>query len=122
MLKIVDESLSEKQIKKFYKILKLNTSNSNKVWFSLGAYKSKPNVVGGIETSKPNEVEKHISELLDTYNNKNNIVPFIIKNEFKFFYYRGLTEYPKIKGYWVDTCLSSQDNHTKLMKYFEIKK
>lgn len=161
MLKIVNEPLSEKHIKKFHKILKLNTSDSKKEWFSIGAYKSKPNVVGGIETSKPNEVEKHMFELLKTYNNKNtieiydiidfhyefeaihpfqdgngrvgrlimfkeclknNIVPFIIEDEFKFFYYRGLTEYPKIKDYLVDTCLSAQDNYVELMNYFEIEK
>ena len=64
MLKIANELLSEKHIKKFHKILKLNTSDSKKEWFRVGSYKSKPNVVGGIETSKPNEVENHINELL----------------------------------------------------------
>lgn len=161
MLTIANETLSEKHIKKFHKILKLNTSDSKKEWFKIGTYKSKPNIVGGIETSMPNEVEKHMSELLKTYNKKknieiydiidfhyefeiihpfqdgngrvgrlimfkeclkNNIVPFIIEDEFKFFYYRGLTEYPKIKGYLVDTCLSAQDNYIELMKYFEIEK
>ncbi|HET8887001.1 MAG TPA: Fic family protein [Salinimicrobium sp.] len=53
---------------------------------------------------------------------KYNIVPFIIEDEFKFFYYRGLSEYPKVKGYLTDTCLSAQDNYMELMKYFEIKK
>ncbi len=52
---------------------------------------------------------------------KNNIVPFIIEDEFKFFYYRGLSQYPKIKGYLTDTCLSAQDDYKKLLKYFEIK-
>ena len=51
---------------------------------------------------------------------KNNIVPFIIEDEFKFFYYRGLTEYPKVKEYLIDTCLSAQDNYKILMNYFEI--
>lgn len=51
---------------------------------------------------------------------RNNIIPFIIEDEFKFFYYRGLSEYPKIKGYLTDTCLSAQDSYKELMKYFEI--
>lgn len=51
---------------------------------------------------------------------RNTIVPFIIEDEFKFFYYRGLSEYPKVKGYLTDTCLSAQDNYKELMKYFEI--
>ena len=46
------------------------------------------------------------------------IVPFIIEDEHKFFYHRGLTEYPKVKGYLVDTCLSSQDAYGKKVDYF----
>lgn len=48
----------------------------------------------------------------------NNIVPLIIEDEFKFFYYRGLTEYVKVKEYLIDTCLSAQDNYKKLISYF----
>jgi len=48
----------------------------------------------------------------------NNIVPFIIEDDHKFFYYRGLTEYPKVKGYLIDTCLSAQDNYKKMIDYF----
>jgi Fic family protein len=47
-----------------------------------------------------------------------NIVPFIIEDEHKFFYYRGLAEYPKVKGYLIDTCLSAQDNYQKIIDYF----
>ena len=43
----------------------------------------------------------------------NNIIPFIIEDEYKFFYYRGLSEYPKVKEYLIDTCLSAQDNYVK---------
>ncbi len=49
---------------------------------------------------------------------KNNIVPFIIDNEFKQFYYRGLKEYPNIKGYLIDTCLSAQDTYREWVNYF----
>ena len=53
---------------------------------------------------------------------KHNIVPFIIADEFKFFYYRGLSEYPKVKGYLTDTCLPAQDKYVELMNYFEIER
>ena len=159
MLNIVSEPISEAHIKEFHKILKLNTSDSKKEWFKVGEYKLKPNVIGDVETSKPNEVKTHINKLLNRYNEKSNIeffdiidfhyefetihpfqdgngrvgrliifkeclrhhiVPFIIKDEFKFFYYRGLSEYPKVKDYLTDTCLSAQDKYLELMKYFEI--
>lgn len=48
----------------------------------------------------------------------NDIIPFIIEDNYKFFYYRGLAEYPNIKGYLTDTCLSAQDNYKKLLDYF----
>lgn len=48
----------------------------------------------------------------------NNIMPFIIEDDHKFFYYRGLAEYPKLKDYLMDTCLSAQDNYTKMANYF----
>lgn len=48
----------------------------------------------------------------------NTIVPFIIEDEHKFFYYRGLSEYPKVKGYLIDTCLSAQDIYQKIIDYF----
>lgn len=47
-----------------------------------------------------------------------NIVPFVIEDDHKFFYYRGLAEYPKVKGYLSDTCLSAQDNYKKIIEYF----
>ncbi len=49
---------------------------------------------------------------------KHNFVPFIIEDEHKFFYYRGLSEYSKIKEYLIDTCLSAQDNYKRMMDYF----
>jgi len=46
------------------------------------------------------------------------IVPFIIEDDHKFFYYRGLSEYPTIKEYLIDTCLFAQDNYKKMIDYF----
>lgn len=40
---------------------------------------------------------------------KYNIVPFIIEDNLKLFYYRGLKEWDKEKGYLTDTCLAAQD-------------
>ena len=51
---------------------------------------------------------------------KHNIVPFIIEDEFKQYYYRGLREYKKEKGYLVETCLAAQDKFKKYLDYFKI--
>jgi Fic family protein len=50
----------------------------------------------------------------------NNIVPFIIEDEFKFYYYRGLAEYPQTKGYLIETCLAAQDIYKKILEYFRL--
>ncbi len=159
MLDISKKKLSEKHIKEFHKILKLNTSDSRKNWFNVGEYKKRANIVGGIETTLPENVSSEMSMLLEQYNNKekisikdivdfhfrferihpfqdgngrvgrlimfkeclkNNIVPFIIEDEYKFFYYRGLSEYSKIKDYLLDTCLSAQDKYKTFLDYFKI--
>lgn len=51
---------------------------------------------------------------------KNNIIPFIILDQDKVFYYRGLKEYQNggEKGYLVDTCLNAQDQYEKLIEYY----
>ena len=51
----------------------------------------------------------------------NGIVPFIITEELKLFYYRGLSEWGHINGYLTDTCLTAQDNYKSLLDYFKIK-
>ena len=48
-------------------------------------------------------------------------VPFIITDELKMFYYRGLRNWPRIKGYLMDTCLTAQDNFKILLHKFRIK-
>ena len=50
----------------------------------------------------------------------NNIVPFIITDDLKIFYYRGLREWGHINGYLTDTCLTAQDMYKELLKYFRI--
>ncbi|MDL2289987.1 Fic family protein [Paludibacteraceae bacterium OttesenSCG-928-F17] len=157
MLDVADEALSEEIIKKFHYLLKINTSDSKKSWFNIGGYKTKPNVVGGIETSLPQEVSSDMYKLLYSYLEKttitvediidfhfqferihpfqdgngrvgrliifkeclaHNVIPFIIEDDHKFFYYRGLKEYLSVKEYLIDTCLSAQDNYKEMINYF----
>ena len=49
---------------------------------------------------------------------KNDIFPFIIEDQNKLFYYRGLREYCQTPGYLIDTCLSAQDSYKEMAKYF----
>ena len=51
---------------------------------------------------------------------KNNIVPFIITDDTKMFYYRGLSEWESEKGYLRDTCLNAQDEMKQYLDYFRI--
>ncbi len=51
----------------------------------------------------------------------NNHVPFIITDNIKFYYYRGLQEWPSLPGYLRDTCLAAQDKYKSLLAYFHIK-
>ena len=52
---------------------------------------------------------------------KYNIVPFIIEDNLKLFYYRGLKEWNNEKGYLTDTCLTAQDRYKAYLDYFRIK-
>ena len=51
---------------------------------------------------------------------KYNIVPFIIDDQLKMFYYRGLKEWDYERGYLMDTCLSAQDKYKAYLDYFRI--
>ena len=51
---------------------------------------------------------------------RNNIVPFIIEDDLKMFYYRGLKEWQNERGYLRDTCLSAQDRFKKYLDYFKV--
>ena len=151
--------LDEKLIKNLHKILKNNTSDSQKEWFKVGDYKLKANFIGDTKTTSPSNVKKEIKKLLEEYNSKNNItfddivdfhykfetihpfqdgngrvgrlimfkeclknniIPFIIDEEHKLFYYRGLKNYKEDKAYLIETCLSAQDRYIKLLDELEI--
>ena len=51
---------------------------------------------------------------------KHNIVPFIIEEGHKLFYYRGLKEWDSERGFLTDTCLSAQDKFIKILNKFGI--
>ena len=51
---------------------------------------------------------------------RNNIVPFIIGDDLKIFYYRGLQEWDDMRGYLTDTCLTAQDRFKEYLDYFKI--
>ena len=50
----------------------------------------------------------------------NRIVPFIIADDLKMFYYRGLHEWGHVNGFLTDTCLTAQDQYKSLLDYFKI--
>lgn len=159
MIDVANDELTEDMIKKFHKILKTGTSDSQKEWFNVGEYKQLPNSVGDMKTTAPKDVQKNMQKLLEWYKSliqitiheiiefharfekihpfqdgngrvgriiafkeclKNNIIPFIILDKDKLFYYRGLKEYQsnREKGYLIDTCLNAQDQYTKLIEYY----
>jgi Fic family protein/DNA-binding Xre family transcriptional regulator len=70
MIKSALEPLSEALIKDLHKILKTGTSDAKLDWFKVGDYKLRPNTVGGIETTKPNDVQSELISLIGKYENK----------------------------------------------------
>lgn len=154
-----EEELTEDIIKHLHYILKHDTKDSTLGWFAVGDYKRKANVVGGRKTSKPSEVHKHMKDLLEKYNEKenatvediielhaefeyihpfqdgngrvgrlvvlkeclrHNVIPFIIEDTKKNYYYRGLSEWRNDKGWLTDTCLDGQDTFVRLLDMLEI--
>ena len=153
------DQITEIHIKQLHKILKTNTSDSQKSWFAVGDYKRLANEVGGEETARPEDVHKRLKSLLSKYymiktitledildfhveferihpfqdgNGRigrllifwqclqSGIVPFIITEDLRLFYYRGLQNWGHTNGYLTDTCLSAQDNYQALLNYFGI--
>lgn len=159
VIDMAEEPLSEDIIKHLHYILKNNTKDSTLSWFAVGDYKKRANVVGGKETAKPKDVPQRMSELISTYNAKenitiedivsfhydferihpfqdgngrvgrlialkeclqHNIIPFIIEDSKKSFYYRGLSEWKNEKGWLIDTCLDGQDTFKRLLDMLDI--
>ena len=51
---------------------------------------------------------------------RNDIVPFIITEELKMYYYRGLEKWDEERGWLRDTCLTAQDDMRRSLEYFRI--
>jgi len=157
LLDTVNEPFSREIIKRFHGILKTGTSDAQKAWFAVGDWKKLANEVGGIETTKPENVEADMQQLERWYNSipeiafenivefhwrfesihpfqdgngrvgrlimfreclRNSIIPFIIDERHKQYYYRGLREFGTVREYLFDTCLSAQDTYKEWGKYF----
>jgi len=159
-IKMAFEPITEVFIKDVHKILKTGTSDSMLEWFNVGDYKQRPNAVGGLETSKPENVSRDLSKLIGVYENnmkyefediiefhykfeiihpfqdgngrvgriiafkeclRHGLVPFTIDNSIKIFYYRGLREWIKERGFLIGTCESGQDKYKELLDIYGIK-
>lgn len=159
---VIDEAglpLDEPLITTLHAILKSGTSDASKPWFAVGAYKTRPNEVGGCETTKPDEVARELGALLREYEAarphsfeeivefhvrferihpfqdgngrvgrlimlkeclQSGVVPFVVLDTMKGFYYRGLKEWDEERGYLLDTCRYAQDRFVEALEYFEI--
>ena len=154
------DKVTEAHIKQLHRILKANTSDSQKDWFVVGDYKKLPNEVGEEKTVEPKSVHKHMAKLISDFNSRgaislddvidfhvkferihpfqdgngrvgrllmlwqclqNRIVPFIISEELRLFYYRGIQKWGRVNEFMQDTCLTAQDNYKALLDYFKIK-
>lgn len=159
MLTTAARKLSANYIKQLHLLLKSGTSDSDIKWFKVGDYKTRPNEVGGMPTSAPEDVADDMQAALDAYNAlpahsiedivgfharferihpfqdgngrvgrlimfkeclKNGVTPFIIDEELKAFYYRGLREWTNDRRYLLDTCLAAQDKFKRTLDYFRI--
>lgn len=154
------DKITETHIKQLHRMLKSNTSDSQKSWFAVGDYKRLVNEVGGEDTALPEEVHQRMKELLSRYYSIKDItfddvldfhvcferihpfqdgngrigrllmfwqclqcgiVPFIITEDLRLFYYRGIQQWGHVNGYLHDTCLSAQDMFKASLHYFKIK-
>jgi len=155
------EKINESHIKQLHAILKTNTSDSQKDWFAVGAYKKLANEVGGEPTIQPADVQQEMRVLLTKYHAQekidldailefhvrferihpfqdgngrvgrllmfwqclqNGVTPFIVTEDLRLYYYRGLQNWGQVNGFLRDTILTAQDMFEDVMIYFGIKK
>lgn len=154
------DKITESHIKQLHAILKANTSDSQKDWFAIGAYKKLANEVGGEATTQPADVHDAMKALLAGYNAQekidldaildfhvrferihpfqdgngrvgrllmfwqclqNRLMPFIVTEDLRLYYYRGLQNWGLVNGFLRDTILTAQDMFEDVVKYFRIK-
>ena len=153
------ETLSEELIKHLHLLLKQGTKDSLLDYFAIGEYKRLPNIVGGRETCKPEDVPAAMKRLLEGYLLKEdvtledivafhaefesihpfqdgngrvgrliafkeclrwNVIPFIIEDAKKAFYYRGLMNWRRERGWLLDTCRDGQDAFKAILRMLDI--
>ena len=154
------DKITESHIKQLHAILKANTSDSQKDWFAVGAYKKLANEVGGETTTQPADVHDEMKALLAGYNAQekidldaildfhvrferihpfqdgngrvgrllmfwqclqNRLMPFIVTEDLRLYYYRGLQNWGQVNGFLRDTILTAQDMFEDVMRYFGIR-
>lgn len=134
MLSHANDTLSEDFIKKIHGILTIGTQESQATSDEVSLLiKSLLQSYNELETLSLNDIiDFHVSfEKIHPFQNgssrtgriiafkeclKNNITPFIITEDMKPYYIRGLNEYNKEKGYLIDTCLYGQDMYQNICK------
>ena len=154
------DKITEAHIKELHRMLKSNTSDSQRAWFAVGEYKRLANEVGGEQTVLPEKVHIRMKALLAEYNQHKSIelehildfhvqferihpfqdgngrvgrlllfwqclqasvTPFIITENLRLYYYRGIQHWGQANGYLTDTCLTAQDEYKAILDYFKIK-
>lgn len=73
MLNTLKEPLSESLIKAFHKELKQGVFEDRANGYAIGDYKKRPNIIGNVTTTSPDQVQQEINELLSWYNSLSNI-------------------------------------------------
>ena len=155
------DKITESHIKQLHALLKTNTSDSQKDWFAVGAYKKLANEVGGEATTQPSDVQQEMRALLTEYNAQEKIdldavldfhvrferihpfqdgngrvgrllmfwqclqhgvTPFIVTEDLRLYYYRGLQSWGQVNGFLRDTILTAQDMFEDVMQYFGIRR
>ena len=155
------DKITESHIKQLHALLKSNTSDSQKDWFAVGAYKKLANEVGGEATTQPSDVQQEMRALLTEYNAQEKIdldavldfhvrferihpfqdgngrvgrllmfwqclqhgvTPFIVTEDLRLYYYRGLQNWGQVNGFLRDTILTAQDMFEDVMQYFGIRR
>jgi fido (protein-threonine AMPylation protein) len=85
MLEHVAEEISEEMLKEFHRLLKRGTSDERKERFRAGDYKTRPNMVGDIQTTAPDKVSTEMKQLIADYREKEQIMlDDIVEFHYKF--------------------------------------